>query len=75
MVTLAQLRSIALTLPAVEQGTSYGTTAFRVRGKLFARLRDDDSVLALRVEEGTKEALVQDPDETFFTTPRYDGYP
>ena len=75
MVALAQLRSLALALPVSEEGTSYGTIAFKVRGKLFARLRDDDTVLALRVEEGTKEALVQGADETFFTTPHYDGYP
>jgi hypothetical protein len=33
------VRQLALALPEVTEGTSYGTPAFHVRGKLLARLR------------------------------------
>lgn len=45
-VKLATLRRLARRLPEVEEGTSYGTLAFRVKGKLLARLREDDESLA-----------------------------
>jgi hypothetical protein len=32
---------MVMTLPEVEEGTSYRTPAFRRRGKLFVRLRED----------------------------------
>lgn len=40
MATFDTVREIALSLPGVEEGTSYGTAAFRVRGKFLARLRE-----------------------------------
>jgi len=41
-VTYETVRQIALTLPGAEEGTSYGTPACKVKGKLFARLHQDD---------------------------------
>ena len=35
------VRKIALSFPGVEEGTSFGTPAFRVRKKFLARLRED----------------------------------
>ena len=40
-VDWAAVRRIALRLPGAEEGTSYGTPAFKVRKKLFARLRPE----------------------------------
>lgn len=42
--TFDTVRRLALALPGVEEGVSYGTPAFRVRGKLLARLREDGIV-------------------------------
>ena len=39
MVTYGIVREMALALPNVEEGTSYGTPALKIRGKLFVRLR------------------------------------
>ena len=39
-ITWETVREIALTLPGAEEGTSYGTPAFRVRKALFVRLHD-----------------------------------
>jgi hypothetical protein len=64
---------IASVLPEVEESTSYGTPALKVRKKLFARLREDGSVVLLcPLEE--KEALLASGDPAFSTTPHYDGH-
>ncbi len=34
-------------LPGIEEATSYGTRAVKVRGKLVARLKVDDDTLAI----------------------------
>jgi hypothetical protein len=73
--TLATVRRLALALPSVEEGTSYGTPGFRAAGKFLARLRDDGETLVLRIDYDTRDALMQADPETFFTTDHYRGYP
>ncbi len=75
LVTFETVREIALALPGVEEGTSYGTPAFRVRGKFFARLREDGETLVLKIGFDAREILLQTDAETFFTTDHYAGYP
>ena len=71
---LPTVRAIAMKLPGVEEGTSYGTPAFKVKGKLLARMKEDGETLVLRVGLELKEALIEENPEVFFTTPHYDGY-
>ena len=81
---------ICLALPGVEESTSYGRRAWKVRGKGFvwerplgkkdrADLGDavpDGPVLGARVpDEGAKFALIADDPAVFFTIPHFDGYP
>jgi hypothetical protein len=40
-VTFDDVRTIALAWPEVEDGTSYGTPALKVRKKMLARLKED----------------------------------
>jgi hypothetical protein len=40
-VTFDDIRKIALAWPEVEDGTSYGTPALKVRKKLLVRLKED----------------------------------
>ena len=40
-VTFDDVRKISLAWPEVEDGTSYGTPALKVRKKLLARLKED----------------------------------
>jgi hypothetical protein len=76
MATIADVRRIALSLPETTEGSLYGTPGFRVKGKAFARLRDEDEVLvAWCADEGEKEALIATQPEVFFTLPHYDGHP
>ena len=61
-------------LPEVEESTSYGTPALKVKGKGFARLRTEAEgglVLMCRLDE--KQALLASRDPAIFTTPHYDG--
>lgn len=75
MVTWHDVVAFAVTLPEVEESTSYGTPALKVKGKLFARLRsEDDGGLALRCTAVDKEALVGGDDPAYYTIPHYDGY-
>ena len=68
------MRAIALALPEVEEGTSYGTPAFRVRRKLIARLREE-GVLVVMIDLADKEFLIKSQPKTYFSMAHYDGYP
>jgi hypothetical protein len=74
-MTFATVRRVALALPAVEEGLSYGTPAFRVRGKFLARLREDSESLAVKCGFVERDLRMQADPETFFTTDHYRGYP
>jgi hypothetical protein len=75
MVTYDTVREIALALPNVEEGTSYGTPALKVRGKLFVRLKEDGETIVLKTTyEEREELMVHDP-ETYFITDHYLNYP
>lgn len=75
MVTFEAVRQLALALPEVEEGTWFGTPAFRVRKKSFARLRDEGTVLVVKVDLGQQEALTELEPATYFITPHYAGHP
>ena len=74
-VTLAGARRIALALPETEERPSYGTPGFRVKGKLFARMHQDEESLVVRIETDEREALLEADPGTFFITPHYEKYP
>jgi hypothetical protein len=69
------IRSIARVLPGVVDGTSYGTPALKVGGKLFARLHQDMDCVVLRTERLDREILLQSAPDAFFITDHYRDYP
>ncbi len=73
MATAEDVRELALGLSGTIEKPSYGRPGFRVKDRLFARLREDPDALVVWTEE--KEALLLSDPEKFFTTPHYDGYP
>lgn len=75
MVTFAVVREFALALPEAEEGTSYGTPAFKVRGKIFARLREEGDVLVVKIDSDYRDALTRSAPDTYFITPHYEKYP
>jgi hypothetical protein len=74
-LTAEDAREIALSLPEAEEGKSYGTAAFRVGKKFFARLREDGETLVVRVDLDEREVLMQANPEAFYITDHYQGYP
>jgi hypothetical protein len=74
-VTFETVRRILLALPGTEEGTSYGTPAFRVRKKFLARLREDGESLAVKVGFDERDFRMQADPKAFFTTDHYRGYP
>jgi hypothetical protein len=75
VVTFETVRKIGLALPDVEEGTSYGTPALKVRGKLFARQHQDGDSLVLRVEQSDREEMMAADPDTYFITDHYRDYP
>lgn len=73
--TYDTVRQLALALPEVTEGTSYGTPAFHVRGKLLARLREDGQTLAIKAEVAEREFRILANPDAFFVTDHYVGYP
>jgi len=74
-VTFNAVRKIALALDSAEEGRSYGTPAFKVRGALFVRLKEDNDTLVLRTTFEQREALLAEDPEHFFITDHYLNYP
>jgi hypothetical protein len=75
LVTFETVRQIAGTLPGAEESTSYGTPAFKVKGKLFVRLHQDGESLVVGVDfDQRAEMMAADP-EKFYITDHYLNYP
>lgn len=64
----------AARLPGIEAGTSYGTPALRVGGKLFLRMKDADTIVLLGPMDEKEMLLAADP-AIYFETDHYKGWP
>jgi hypothetical protein len=65
-MTFDDIRKFALAWPDVEDGTSYGTPALKVRKKLLARLKEDsDSLVLPGVPQDEREMLVESAPRMF----------
>lgn len=67
------VRRIALSLPGVEEGPCYGTSGFRVSGRLFARIREDGATLVVRIDRDSRDILLEANPASFFVTEHYRG--
>lgn len=74
-LSLTAIRRAASTLPGIEEGTSYGTPAWRHRGRMLARLHQDGDSIVLKVGDETRDHLLEADPGTFFVTDHYRGYP
>ena len=75
-MTFDDIRKLTLAWPEVEDGTSYGTAALKVRKKLLARLKEDgDSLVLLGVEFDEREMLIESQPKIFYFTDHYKDYP
>ncbi|HXE64875.1 MAG TPA: MmcQ/YjbR family DNA-binding protein [Bryobacteraceae bacterium] len=70
-LTFQKALKIAQVLGDVEESTSYGTPAIKIRGKLIARLREDgDSLVVGTTFEERADMMAADP-ETYYITDHY----
>ena len=70
------IRKFALLWDEVEDGTSYGTPALKVRKQLLARLReDDDSLVLFGIPQDEREMLIESQPKIFYLTDHYRDYP
>lgn len=74
-VTWDAVRKLALSFPGVVERTSYGTTAFKVNGKLLARFHQDGESLVVKVEYAAREVLMGANPKTFYITDHYRCWP
>src|ERR1700754_925076 len=75
-MTFDDVREIALAWPEVEDGTSYGTPALKVRKKMLVRLKEDgDSLVMPGVPIDERDMLVESQPRVFYFTDHYRDYP
>ena len=68
-----KVSSIALGFPGVLASTSYGTPAFKVNKKMFARFKEDGKTLVVYTNE--RDKWMKENPATFFITDHYKNYP
>jgi hypothetical protein len=73
-VTFETVRRIAHGFANVEDGTSYGTPALKVKGKLLVRLRDDIDSIVVKMPFAKRDALIDSDPETYYITDHYVRY-
>ena len=78
-ITFDTVRKIGLALPGAEEGTTYGTPALKVGGKMFAcvpshRSADPDS-LAVRIAFKDRDELVAADPGIYYLKDHYVSYP
>ena len=70
-MTYDDIRKIALVWPEVEDGSSYGTPALKVRKKMLVRLKEDgDSLVMPGVPLDEREMLIESQPKIFYFTVR-----
>src|ERR1700752_2495031 len=75
-MTFDDVRKMALAWPEVEDGTSYGTPALKVRKKMLVRLKEDgDSLVMPGVPLDEREMLIESQPKIFYFTDHYRDYP
>jgi hypothetical protein len=75
-MTFDDVRKFALLWPEVEDGTSYGTPALKVRKKMLTRLKEDgDSLVMPGVPQDERAMLVESQPKLFHFTDHYRDYP
>ena len=76
MVSKAQVKKIVLAFPGAEEGTSYGYPSYKVAGKFFTRLRDEDDSLVIIVGSiDERDMLLESDPSIFHITDHYKNYP
>ncbi|WP_330333628.1 MmcQ/YjbR family DNA-binding protein [Streptomyces sp. NBC_00536] len=74
-MTADDVRTIALSLPDSSEKTAWGMPTFRVGGKMFAALADDDSSFGVKCpKEERAELIAAEPAKFFIREGHDDNY-
>jgi hypothetical protein len=71
----ARICGLTASLLGVEKGTSYGTPALKVRGKLFARLHQDGESLVVNIDQAERRMRMEADPSVYYITDHYLNYP
>lgn len=74
-LTFNAVVKLACKLPGVVEGTSHGTRAIKVRGRLLGRLKEDGETMALHSSFVVRDHLIATEPDVFFLTDHYRDYP
>jgi hypothetical protein len=78
-VTFETVRQIGLELPDVEEGTTHGFPALKIKGKLFAwmpvKKNVEPNTLAIRLDFDQRDALITEAPDIYYLTDHYLDYP
>ncbi len=74
MLAWREVVELARDLPEIEESTSYGRPALKVRGKFVAALRTDPDALVVRCDLEEKPLLLEARPDILFETPHYHGW-
>jgi hypothetical protein len=66
------VRRLALSLPETEEKLAWGMPTFRVRGKIFAALADDDASVGVKCPVDERVELIASEPDKFFIRPGHD---
>jgi hypothetical protein len=74
VLTWTDVVALGRELPEIEETTSYGRPALKVRGKFVAALRSNPDALVVRCDLDEKPLLLEARPEILFETPHYHGW-
>jgi hypothetical protein len=74
VLTWHDVVGLARDLPEIEESTSYGRPALKVRGKFVAAMRTNPDALVLRCDLDEKPLLLEARPDILFETPHYHGW-
>jgi hypothetical protein len=74
-LTFEDLRALAREFEGIEESTSYGTPALKLRGELLVRLREDGETIVLRTTFVDRDLLIQADPDVYHVTDHYRNYP
>ncbi|MEV0012578.1 MmcQ/YjbR family DNA-binding protein [Streptomyces sp. NPDC051840] len=71
-VTAGDVRTVALSLPDTTERLAWGQPTFRVAGKIFAALGDDDVTMGVKCPVEDRAELIASEPEKFFVREGHD---
>ena len=78
-ISFDTVREMGLAMPGAEEGTTYGSPALKVGGKMFACIPSHSSAepdsLAIRIDFDQRDELIAADPGTYYLTHHYVNYP